>query len=167
MNSVKIWSAASCLLSLTTLAATAQQNAPASAPTSAQIGTPDYSSHILTPPAPDKPRINGASVYGERPGKPFLYTIPATGVRPMTFAAKGLPDGLTLDAQSGQITGAANTAGEYVVRLTARNHLGSSSKSLKIVIGDKIALSPPLGWNSWNSWANRVDQETRCCVRPE
>ena len=41
----------------------------------------------LTPPAPPEPRINGPRVYGVRPGSPFLYRVPATGVRPMTFRA--------------------------------------------------------------------------------
>ena len=34
---------------------------------------PDYSSFILTPKAPDTPRINGAKVFGVRPGHPFLF----------------------------------------------------------------------------------------------
>ena len=32
-------------------------------------------------------------------------------------------------------------------------------KPLKIVIGDKIALTPPMGWNSWNCWAGSVDAD--------
>src|SRR5436309_2905110 len=77
---------------------------PASGPATA----PDRSAAILTPPAPATPRINGPRVYGERAGKPFLYTIPATGDRPMTFAAEGLPTGLTLDEKTGFITGQCN-----------------------------------------------------------
>ena len=38
---------------------------------------------ILTPPPSPEPRIHGARVYGTRPSRPFLYTIPATGLRPM------------------------------------------------------------------------------------
>src|ERR1035437_7047982 len=52
---------------------------------------------ILTPKPSPKPRINGAKVFGVRPGNPFLYTIAATGDRPMTFSAKGLPAVLQLD----------------------------------------------------------------------
>ena len=40
---------------------------------------------------PDKPRINGPSLYGARPDHPFLYRIPATGRRPMLFFASELP----------------------------------------------------------------------------
>ncbi|MBC8138145.1 MAG: putative Ig domain-containing protein [Fibrella sp.] len=126
---------------------------------STAITVPDYSSRILTPPAPDKPRINGPSVYGQRPGSPFLYAVPVTGIRPMTFAAKGLPEGLMLDTSTGIISGVATKAGEYNVRVTARNERGKQDRTIRIVIGEKIALTPPLGWNSWNSWAGAIDQE--------
>ncbi len=53
----------------------------------------DEAAVILTPAAPATPRINGARVFGVRPGNPFLFQIPATGDRPMTFAATGLPSG--------------------------------------------------------------------------
>ena len=77
----------------------------------------------------------------------------------MTFAAEKLPDGLKLDESTGQITGKIDQPGEFVVTLSAKNDKGTDQKSLKIVIGDRIALTPPLGWNSWNCWAGAVDQE--------
>ena len=104
---------------------------------------------ILTPPAPDTPRINGPSVFGVRPNAPFLYAIPATGTRPMDFAVKGLPSGLTVDSKTGRITGRVSSAGEYTVTLGARNALGSDTKTFRIVVGDRIALTPPMGWSSW------------------
>jgi len=119
----------------------------------------NYSSRILTPPAPASPRINGPRVYGQRPGRPFLYTIPATGDRPMTFAADGLPNGLSLDAGTGRITGALDQAGEYSVILRATNARGEAKRDFKIVIGDQITLTPPMGWNSWNCWAGAVDRD--------
>ena len=39
----------------------------------------DRADYILTPEAPATPRINGARVYGARPGADFLYRIPCTG----------------------------------------------------------------------------------------
>src|SRR6478752_3379271 len=65
----------------------------------------NFSDRILTPPAPATPRINGPRIYGQRPGHPFLYNVPATGDRPMTFSADGLPPGLKLDSSTGRITG--------------------------------------------------------------
>lgn len=114
---------------------------------------------ILTPPVSPMPRINSARVFGVRPGSPFLYTIAATGERTMTFSASGLPKGLKLNAVTGRITGKLNNAGEHKVTLTAKNALGEASRELRIVVGDKIALTPPMGWNSWNCWGDQVSQE--------
>ena len=79
---------------------------------------------ILTPPAPATPRINGAKIFGVRPGSPFLFTIPATGDRPMKFSADHLPRGLKLDARTGRITGKLKKPGEFNVTLRAKNKLG-------------------------------------------
>lgn len=125
----------------------------------AQVGTPDLSQYILTPKPADTPRINGARVFGVRPGSVFLYTIAATGVRPMTFSAEGLPKGLKLDSRTGQITGKISAPGEYRVQLKATNALGSYDRELRIVAGDQISLTPPMGWNSWNCWGGSVSQE--------
>jgi len=117
----------------------------------------DAAAVVLTPPASPSPRINGARVFGVRPGNPFLYTVAATGRRPMTFTAEGLPAGLTIDGATGRITGTITAPGTYAVTLRARNEVGTAERPLKIVAGDRIALTPPLGWNSWNCFATAVD----------
>ncbi len=100
---------------------------------------------ILTPPAPPTPRVNGPAVFGVRPGAPFLYNIPATGERPMTFAVDDLPAGLSLDPSTGHLAGTLSQAGEYTVTLRASNALGTDAKAFRIVVGDRIALTPPMG----------------------
>jgi alpha-galactosidase len=112
--------------------------------------------YILTPPAPATPRINGPNVFGVRPGSPFLYTIPATGERPMKFSVKGLPGGLKVDEKTGRITGKLGSKGEFTVTLRAKNILGRDEKKFRIVCGDQIALTPQMGWNSWNCFAHAV-----------
>ncbi|GAB4038908.1 NPCBM/NEW2 domain-containing protein [Spirosoma gilvum] len=114
--------------------------------------------YILTPSAPKTPRINSPSVVGATPNNSFLYIIAASGERPMTFTANGLPAGLSLDEKTGIITGNVAKQGTYAVRLQARNALGEATKTLKIKIGDTISLTPPIGWNGWNSWARNIDQ---------
>jgi len=114
---------------------------------------------ILTPKPPLTPRINGTKVFGVRPGHPFLFTIAATGDRPMTFSAKGLPPGLELDARTGHISGTLNKEGAYLVTLRAKNAHGSAKREFKIVCGPQIGLTPALGWNSWNCFAGAVTQE--------
>ena len=114
---------------------------------------------ILTPPAPATPRINGAKIFGVRPGSPFLFTIPATGDRPMKFSADHLPRGLKLDARTGRITGKLKKPGEFNVTLRAKNKLGAAEEKFRIVCGDTIALTPPMGWNSWNCFAGAVSAD--------
>ena len=108
---------------------------------------------VLTPKSPAEPRLNGARVFGVRPGAPFQFTIAATGSRPMSFSAENLPAGLVLDPATGHITGRLNEKRAYNVTLHARNARGKTQRPLKIICGDAIALTPPLGWNSWNCFA--------------
>jgi alpha-galactosidase len=114
---------------------------------------------VLTPKPGPLPRINGPKIFGCRPGSPFLYRIPATGDRPMTFAAEGLPSGLLLDPATGFITGALDQRGEFAVTLKALNSKGEAVRPFKIVCGDTLALTPHLGWNSWYVWENNVTDE--------
>ncbi|MBT3306609.1 MAG: hypothetical protein HN377_09005, partial [Alphaproteobacteria bacterium] len=117
--------------------------------------------YIITPKAAATPRINGPSIFGVRPGNPFLYAIPATGDRPMEFSVKDLPAGLTVNPDNGHITGRITSPEKktYNVKLRVNNSKGSDAKAFRIVVGDQIALTPPLGWNSWNCWHQKVSQE--------
>ena len=123
--------------------------AQADAGASGQLG-------ILTPRPGAAPRINGAKVFGVRPGSPILWRLPVTGERPMRFAAEGLPEGAVFDAASGILAGAVAAPGTYTVSFTAENAHGRAVRALKLVVGDKIALTPPLGWNSWNCFNHKV-----------
>ena len=114
---------------------------------------------VLTPRPAAAPRINGPSVFGLRPGAPLLYTIPATGERPMEFSIAALPSGLRVDPAHGRITGSLQERGEYQLVLKAQNSRGMAERKFKIVVGDRIALTPPMGWNSWNCWAESVDHD--------
>ncbi|MBS1532966.1 MAG: putative Ig domain-containing protein, partial [Bacteroidetes bacterium] len=115
--------------------------------------------YILTPAVQAKPRINGPDVFGERPGNPFLYRVPATGQKPLVYKAKGLPAGLTIDGITGIITGAVKEKGDYHVTFTVSNKLGSATKKFTIKIGDLIGLTPALGWNSWNAFGLSVNTQ--------
>jgi alpha-galactosidase len=73
---------------------------------------------------------------------------------------RNLPAGLTLDAKTGVISGSLTRAGSTVVDISVRGAKGSVTKQLTIVGGnDKLALTPPLGWNSWNAWGTTVDSD--------
>jgi len=107
-----------------------------------------------------KPAIHGPRITGATPGRPFLFQIPATGEGPLTFSAKTLPAGLVLDKNTGIISGSLKQAGATLVELTVRGPQGTGTRELTIVGGDhKLALTPPMGWNSWNVWARAVDAD--------
>ena len=136
------WISVSSLIACTTLGA-----APA----------PDLASCILTPKPGLSPKINGPVVYGVRPSRPFLYRIPCTGRRPIRFSATCLPASLNLDAETGIISGQAPASpGHYSVRLDASNSSGLSTREFTIVVGDALALTPPMGWNDWYTHYERV-----------
>ena len=114
---------------------------------------------ILTPPPPHEPRVNCAKVFGLRPGSECRFLVATSGDRPMTFSAKGLPKGLYINKETGLVSGRTSRRGEYAVVMTATNALGSDQRTVRFKVGDEIALTPPMGWNSWNCWGKTVSQE--------
>ena len=83
-----------------------------------------------------------------RAGTSFTYQIVATNAT--SYAATGLPSGLTIDTTSGAISGtpAAGSANTYSVKLTATNASGSVSQPLVLVI------DPPLNAPVYTGPAN-------------
>lgn len=114
---------------------------------------------ILTPAAPDRPRFNGADIWGVRPGHPVIFRVPVSGKRPMKFTAENLPSGVTLD-EKGVLRGTAPAVkGDYDIRVTAENAFGKAARMIRLAVGDTIALTPPMGWNSWNVWCYGLTAE--------
>jgi alpha-galactosidase len=108
----------------------------------------------------EAPHIVSAGVVGIRPDTPFLHLI---GVEPrsddLRFSATGLPPGLRLDPRSGIISGAAPAqAGTYNVALRVSGRAGSRRAQLRIEVGSALALTPPMGWNSWNSFEGAISE---------
>jgi alpha-galactosidase len=127
--------------------------------TLADPANPKGPAEVLTPPTPRSPLIHGPKVFGLHPGSPFVYAIPATGDRPMTFSADNLPASLHLDPSTGQITGSIAKPGDYQLTFHVGNSLGKADRPFRLVVGDQIGLTPAMGWNSWNCWGENVDQE--------
>ena len=115
--------------------------------------------YILTPLPKKTPRINSPTIFGATPANPFLYTVAASGDRPMQFSATNLPTGLTISSTTGIISGSVKERGIYIVRLKAKNKWGEALQTLTIKIGDTISLTPPIGWNGWNAWEANLDRE--------
>ena len=153
----------SCAMAQDTPAATNVASASPSTATNAANVTDQPTVPLppsLTPPSPATPLVHGAKVLGVHPGAPFLFTVAATGDRPMTFSADNLPAGLVLDPNTGRITGTAPKIGSYKVVLHAKNALGETQRPLLIKAGKTLALTPPMGWNSWNCFGNAVTEAT-------
>ena len=130
------------------------------AATLGHAGSDEAARLILTPEPGPAPRINGPKVYGARPGHPFVYRIPCTGVRPIRFSAEGLPPSLRLDSSTGIISGnVPEHRGEYAITLHATNEKGSSGRAFKLVVGDTLALTPPMGWNDWYTYYDRITEK--------
>jgi alpha-galactosidase len=110
---------------------------------------------VAPEPAIHAPRITGAT-----PGHDFLFRVPATGEGPLQFHSEGLPPGLELDEDTGIITGALATEGTWDVTITVTGVRGTAESNLTILGGEhSLALTPPMGWNSWNVWGTSVDDE--------
>lgn len=115
---------------------------------------------ILTPEPKAEPQINGASIFGVRPGKPVFYRVAASGEKPVMYAAEGLPEGVQIDPKSGWITGRApQNTGDYEITLHAENSKGKATKILVLRVGDTISLTPPMGWNSWYVHSEGVSEK--------
>lgn len=118
--------------------------------------------YLLSPAPRQQPHINAPYVFGARAGNPFLFTIPVSGERPVHITATDLPAGLSVEEHTGVITGKAVQNGTYKMTVTAKNQYGTDTKELTIEIGEKISLTPPMGWNSWNVFGAGIsDQKIR------
>jgi alpha-galactosidase len=105
-----------------------------------------------------RPAIHGPRLSGGTPGRPFLFRIPATGEGPLRFKARGLPAGVSLDEPTGIISGSVRQRGRFEVQLIVTGPKGTARRTHTIVADeDALALTPPMGWNSWNVWGPAVD----------
>ena len=130
-----------------------RQQQPRVVPAAAEPPPALASSRVATPQL-NYPRITGAT-----PGRPFLFRIPASGDGPLKFSAQNLPPGLTLDSDTGVITGTLKQPGRTIVDVNVMGAKLPPARGQIAIVGgpDALALTPPLGWNSWNVWAAKVD----------
>lgn len=111
---------------------------------------------ILTPAAAATPRINGAAIFGVRPEHPILYKVAASGEKPLRYSARRLPRGVAIDATTGVVSGSLAHPGDYPIKVTVKNRHGRDTREVVLRVGEEIALTPPMGWNSWNCFADKV-----------
>jgi len=115
--------------------------------------------YLLTPAAPASPRFNTTAVYGVRPGSPVIFKFGVSGERPMKITSANLPAGLTLNPENGSLSGSVDHPATLRFTVKAENAHGTATQEFTLRVGNQIALTPPMGWNSWNCWGLSVSQE--------
>jgi alpha-L-fucosidase len=91
-------------------------------------------------------------------GAPLVFSVAAGGEQPIRYAAKDLPRGLTLDPKTGLISGSLKVAGEYTFSVIAKNSAGHATTQFKLVTGNQVAMTPPMGWNSYDAFGDSVTE---------
>ena len=121
----------------------------------------DPSNSTVTVASSGPPAISSATSITHMYGSAFNYQIAASGSG-ITYAASGLPAGLTLNTNTGLITG--NLAGptNTVVQISAINSAGTNTISLVIdVTGQEFLVdfgqaptTNAVSGKIWNNWTN-------------
>jgi subtilisin-like proprotein convertase family protein len=86
---------------------------------------------VLTP-ITDPPVVNGATVSGYQ-SVSFQYQVTGTNA-PTSYAASGLPAGLSIDPATGRISGSPTALGTFSATISATNDFGTGSGNLVIQI---------------------------------
>ena len=89
------------------------------------------------------PTITTESLPNGTVGTTYSQTLAATGSDTITWSINSgsLPDGLTLNSDTGEITGTPTTASSYSFTVKAENAYGSKTKELTITINDAKTYS--------------------------
>ncbi len=87
------------------------------------------------------PEILNAGSTNAAVGEAFTFTIQASG-NPTSYGASSLPPGLTVNTNSGVISGTPSQTGVYIVSLSANNANGTGSGALTITVGGGVVFPP-------------------------
>jgi len=90
------------------------------------------------------PVITGHLTAKTTVNQPFSYTITAIGSTPITYNATNLPNGLSFNATTHEITGIPTSTGIFNVPLTAGNSYGTDAETLVITVGAPPVITSAL-----------------------
>lgn len=108
---------------------------------------------VITVAAPGSAPIvtNSPLIAAGTSGTPFSFSVTASG-SPTSYAASGLPAGLSIVSSTGVITGTPTSAGSSTVLLSATNTNGTGNATLVITVSAP-GVAPSIANNSVNAAA--------------
>jgi hypothetical protein len=107
------------------------------------------------------PRVVSAKRIGIRPSTPIQHRLAILGSRTnWSLVVVAKPTWLSVDAD-GDLSGTApSTTGTSTLTVTVTNDAAPTGVTLSwdIVVGSTLALTPPLGWNSYTAFVDGVTE---------
>ena len=129
---------------------------PAKAPKVTLYGTGNYcgkAEHYFTisESTAAAPTITTDTLPNGKVGEAYSHTLTADGTTPITWSVSGsaLPEGLTLNETTGEISGTPTAEGTAKFTVKAENSAGSDTKELSITITKD---APPSHEHSYGDW---------------
>ncbi len=101
-------------------------------------------------------RYNGPAAFGVRPGHPFEWTLPVSGDGIPAVELLTPAENVRFESSSRRLSGGFGSAGRSTLRFAAEDRSGRIEFSLDLIAGEEIALTPPMGWNSWYCFSESV-----------
>ena len=98
------------------------------------------------------PTITTDTLPNGKVGEAYSHTLTADGTTPITWSKSGgdLPTGLSLNVNTGEISGTPTAAGSSTFTVKATNSAGSNTKELSITITKD---APPAHEHSYGDWS--------------
>jgi hypothetical protein len=115
------------------------------------VGSDTQALTLVVVAAATLPDITTTALASGTVGTVYTATLAATGAATITYAASGLPAGLSLNASTGAISGTPTAPGFYVLAATATNSLGTDAAALSLTINPSPAVSAAQsgGWGKF------------------
>lgn len=101
-------------------------------------------------------RYNGPARLGVRPGNEFCFSLPLTGCRSIELEEPQNAAGISFCPSRRTLSGTVGQAGIRNLRFRAEGPGGEIRFRVELVAGEEIALTPPMGWNSWYCFSESV-----------